>query len=60
EFLPDSDHLFGATNVKGSEFEFALGLADRVNVSVDYYSHAEFLGTDIAQDLLQIDLNLKW
>ena len=60
EFLPDSDHLFGATNVKGSEFEFALGLAGRVNVSVDYYSHAEFLGTAIAQDLLQIDLNLKW
>lgn len=60
EFLPDSDHLFGATNVAGSEFEFALGLAERVNLSVDYYSHVEFLGTEIEQDLLQIDLNLKW
>ncbi len=60
EFLPDSDHLFGATNTKGSEFEFAWGLGSGVDVALDYYSNAEFMGTDIEQDLLQINLNLKW
>ncbi|MDH3641395.1 MAG: putative porin [Gammaproteobacteria bacterium] len=60
EFLADSDLFFGATNTKGSELEFVWGLARGVNVSLDYYSGAEFLGTDIEQDLLQLDLNLKW
>jgi hypothetical protein len=60
EFLADSDHFFGATNTKGSELEFAWGLARGVNLSLDYYSQAKFLGTDIEQDLLQLDLNLKW
>jgi len=60
EFLSDSDFFFGATNVKGSELEFQWALAKGVNVSLDYYSGAELLGTDIQQDLLQIDLNIKW
>lgn len=60
EFLADSDHFFGATNTRGSELEFVWGLARGVNVSLDYYSGAEFMGTDIEQDLVQLDLNLKW
>ena len=60
DFLTDSDHFFGATNVRGSEFEFAWGIADGVNVSLDYYSGVEFLGTDIEQELLQLDLNVSW
>lgn len=60
EFLPDSDFFFGATNVKGSEFEFVYGLGKGANVSLDYYHNAELLGTPVEQDLLQIDLNVKW
>ena len=60
EFLSDSDFFFGATNVKGSEFEFIWGLAKGVNVSVDYYTAAKFIGSDLEQDLLQLDLNVKW
>lgn len=60
EFLTDSDHFFGATNVKGNELEFIWGVAKGVNLSLDYYGDVKFLGTDITQDLVQIDLNLKW
>jgi hypothetical protein len=60
EFLADSDHFFGATNVKGGELELVVGIARGVNVSLDYYGGAKFLGTDVKQDLLQLDLNLKW
>ena len=60
EFLTDSDALFGATNTRGSELEFAWGIAKGVSLSVDYYSGFEFLGTDLEQDLLQLDLNIKW
>ena len=60
EFLPDSDFFFGATNVKGSEIEFALGLAKNVYLEFDYYAGAKFMDSDVEQDLLQVDLNLKW
>jgi hypothetical protein len=60
EFLPDSDAFFGATGVKGSEIEFAWGVARGVSLSLDYYSGFKFLGTDLEQDLLQLDLNIKW
>lgn len=60
EFLTDSDHFFGATNVEGSEFELVWGLARGVNLSLDYYAGVKFLGTDVEQDLIQVDLNVKW
>jgi hypothetical protein len=37
DFLPDSDFYGGATNVKGSEIEFELGLAKHVTFGIDYY-----------------------
>jgi polyhydroxyalkanoate synthesis regulator phasin len=60
EFLADSDPFLGPTNVKGNEIEFVWGLATGVSLSLDYYGGVEYLGTDIAQDLLQMDLNVKW
>jgi hypothetical protein len=60
EFLPDSDFFFGATNVKGSELDLAYGIAKNVFLSMDYYFDAKFIGTDVEQDLIQLDLNLKW
>ena len=60
DFLPDSDFLFGATNVKGSEVEFSFGLTSHVTIGLDYYFDNKFINTDIEQDLLQIDLLTKW
>lgn len=60
EFLADSDPFFGATGQKGSEFEFVWGLAPGVNVSMDYYTDMRLIGTNIEQDVLQLDLNIKW
>jgi hypothetical protein len=60
EFLGDSESFFGATNFEGNEVEFALGLAKNVSLALDYYSNVEFRGTGIEQDVLFVDLNLKW
>ena len=60
EFLTDSDAFFGATNTKGNELEFAWGVTKGVSLSLDYYTNFKFLGTDVEQDLLQLDLNIKW
>jgi len=60
EFLQDSDFLFGATGVKGSEFELKIALGANTSIGLDYYVNNELLDTDIEQDLLQLDLNLSW
>ncbi len=60
EFLQDSDFLFGATGVKGSEFELKIGLGSNTSIAIDYYDNNKLLGSDIEQDLLQLDLNLSW
>jgi hypothetical protein len=60
EFLQDSDFLFGATGVKGGEYEFRIGLGAGTSIAIDYYDNNKFLGSDIEQDLLQLDLNLSW
>jgi hypothetical protein len=64
DFLPDSDFYDGATNAKGHEVEFQLGLQKNVDLKLDYYS-SELIrqapgGTAEPEDLLQIDLNVKW
>jgi polyhydroxyalkanoate synthesis regulator phasin len=66
DFLPDSDAFGGATNIKGSEFEFVLGLHKNVTIGVDYYM-TEVLDNDHVgmtpdqeERLLQVDLILKW
>ncbi len=62
DFLPDSDFYGGATNVKGSEAEFALGLAKHVIFGIDYYFDVKPIDgdTDKKQNVLQADLVLKW
>jgi hypothetical protein len=64
DFLPDSDFYDGATNAKGHEIELALGLNEHVTLGFDYY-HTEPIripagATSLDQDLVQIDLVLKW
>ncbi len=60
EFLTDSDALFGATRSEGSEIELTWGVAKGVSLSVDYYGGFELLGSAVEQDLVQLDLNIKW
>lgn len=62
DFLPDSDFYGGATNVKGSEVEFTLGLAKHVVFGIDYYFDVKPINgdTDRKQKVLQADLVLKW
>ncbi len=60
EFLGDSESFFGSTNFEGNEVEFSLGLAKNVWLALDYYSNFEFIGTNVDEDVLLVDLNLKW
>ena len=64
DFLPDSDFYGGNTNAKGWEFEFVMGLHKNVTLGLDYYN-AELIRfpvgtTEREQDILQLDLVLKW
>jgi len=64
DFLPDSDFYGGNTNAEGYEFEFVLGLHKNVTIGLDYYN-SELIRfpvgtTEREQDILQIDLVLKW
>ena len=59
DIFPDSDFFGGATGAKGHEGVFKLGLGKHVSMDVDYYSTEEIDG-DTEQDLLQVDLNLKY
>jgi len=64
DFLPDSDFYGGNTNAKGWEFEFAFGLHKNVTLGLDYYN-TELIQfpigtTDREQDILQLDLVVKW
>lgn len=60
EFLGDSESFFGATNFEGDEIELAWGLAPNVWLAVDYYAGFEFIGTDVEEDVVTLDLNLRW
>lgn len=64
DWLPDSDFYGGATGVKGSEFEFVLGLHKNVALGIDYYMSKPIslapgaLSAD--QKLAQVDLVVKF
>jgi len=62
DFLPDSDFYGGATNAKGNEIEFNLGLAKNVTLGMDYYFDVKPIdgNTDDKEKVLQLDLVLKW
>ena len=59
DFLPDSDRFDGLTSVRGHEFEIKYTLMKHVSFGVDFY-HVEDIATDIAQDLVQVDMNVKF
>jgi hypothetical protein len=58
--FPDSDFFGGATNVKGHEAEFKVGLTKHITLGVDYYFSNEEIRGDEELDLVQLDLVLKW
>ena len=60
DFLPDSDFYGGETNSKGHEFEFTFGLAKHVTFGIDYYRTENINGPKAEEDVLQLDLLLKW
>ncbi|MFC1841330.1 putative porin [Thermodesulfobacteriota bacterium] len=61
DFWPDSDFYNGETGVKGSEFEFVIGLSKNVTFGLDYYRAEPIMGnTDREQSVLQVDLIVKF
>ncbi len=60
DFLPDSDFYGGETNAKGHEFELQFGLAKHVTFGIDYYLTENIDGPKAEEDVLQLDLFLKW
>ena len=60
EFLQDSDFLFGATAVKGHNLILEMAITPDISLGLEYYLHGKVIGTDIDQDLLQLDLNLAF
>jgi len=59
DFLPDSDRFDGLTGIRGHEFEVKYKIFEKVTFGVDYY-HAKNILTDANQDVLQIDMNVKF
>ena len=59
DFLSDSDRFDGLTGVRGHEFEIKYALMEQVTFGLDFY-HVEDIATDIAQDLVQVDVNVKF
>ncbi len=61
DFWPDSDFYDGETGVKGSEFEFVIGLAKHVTFGLDYY-FSKAIERNPGQDesLLQADIIVKY
>jgi polyhydroxyalkanoate synthesis regulator phasin len=63
DFLPDSDFRGGSTNGKGHEVEAVFGVAKHVTLGLDYYNNKlneKNGGDDQQEDLLQLDMILKW
>ena len=58
--FPDSDAYGGATGVKGFEFIFNYGLSKKTALGLDFYSMSNINGTEDAQSLVQVDLNVKF
>ena len=64
DWLPDSDFYGGGTGVKGSEFEFTIGLYKNVTFGIDYYmtEPIRLAPGALSQDqtILQADLVVKF
>ncbi len=57
--FPDSDFYDGKTGVKGHEAILNFGLTKNVVFGIDYY-HAEQIGGDVDQDVIQLDIVTKF
>ncbi len=68
DILPDSDRYSGKTNMKSVEAIFEYGLGKNSSLVLDYYwaeslsesTAAATNGSNIPQQVLQLDWNLKW
>lgn len=58
--FPDSDRLGGAADVKGQEWELAIGLTKNVSLNFDYYRDQRIKAAKNPQSIFQADLNLKF
>ena len=58
--FPDSDFYSGKTGVKGHEIILEYALADNVVFGADYYNTRNIRGIKKTEDLLQMDLKLKF
>ena len=59
DVFPDSDFLGGSTNGKGYEVIVNYAIIKNVTLGLDYY-HSEQIDGDADQDLLQLDVALKF
>lgn len=57
---PDSDFFGGSTGVKGDELILCYGLGRDFNITFDYYNSKPIKNIKKGEELLQIDLNMKF
>ncbi|MGC8728623.1 MAG: putative porin [Elusimicrobiales bacterium] len=57
---PDSDFFGGSTGVKGDELILCYGLGRDFNITFDYYNAKPIKNIKKGEELLQIDLNMKF
>jgi hypothetical protein len=58
--FPDGDHYGGRTGTHGYEFIMAYGLKENVALGIDYYYIEQIRGNNRAEQILQLDLNIKF
>ncbi len=59
DIFPDADRYSGFTGIRGHEFIFEYEIMKNVLLGLDYYMSEKIL-TDTDQDLLQVDLNVRF
>ncbi|MCP4626463.1 MAG: hypothetical protein GY850_23580 [bacterium] len=60
DVLPDSDAYSGRTNADGFEAVLKYGLMKNVSLGLDYYHMEHIQGASRSENVLQIDLGLKF
>ncbi len=57
---PDSDFYGGSTDVKGDEVIFTVGLGRDYTLTLDYYNSKTIESNKKGEEVLQLDLNVKF
>ena len=60
DIFPDSDAYGGSTNIQGLELIVKYGLSKSITLGLDIYSMDIISGNTNKQDLVQVDLNIKF